>query len=35
VITTGNSPTYVSQVNFEPLPQAVAILAGQQIARIG
>jgi phosphate transport system substrate-binding protein len=35
VITTGNSPTYVSQLNFEPLPQAVAILAGQQIARIG
>jgi phosphate transport system substrate-binding protein len=35
VITTGNSPTYVSQKNFQPLPSAVAILASQQIARIG
>ncbi len=35
VITSGNSPTYVSQVNFQPLPSAVAILAGQQISRIG
>jgi phosphate transport system substrate-binding protein len=35
VITSGNSPTYVSQVNFQPLPPAVAILASQQIARIG
>lgn len=35
VITTGNSPTYVSQVNFRPLPPAVAILASQQISRIG
>jgi phosphate transport system substrate-binding protein len=35
VITTGNSPTYVRRVNFQPLPSAVAILASQQIARIG
>jgi phosphate transport system substrate-binding protein len=35
VITTGNSPTYVRQVNFQPLPSAVAVLASQQIARIG
>jgi phosphate transport system substrate-binding protein len=35
VITTGNSPAYVRQVNFQPLPSAVAFLASQQIARIG
>jgi phosphate transport system substrate-binding protein len=35
VITTGNSPAYVRQVNFQPLPPAVAFLASQQIARIG
>jgi len=35
LITAGNAPAYVRQVNFQPLPPAVAILAGQQIASIG
>jgi phosphate transport system substrate-binding protein len=35
VITTGNSMTYLQQVRFERLPDAVVALADQQIARIG
>lgn len=33
-ITTGNQPSFLGQVRFQPLPAATAALAGAQIARI-
>jgi phosphate transport system substrate-binding protein len=33
-ISTGNSMTYLQPVRFEPLPQAVIVLAKAQIERI-
>jgi phosphate transport system substrate-binding protein len=33
-ITTGNQPSFLSQVRFQPLPAATAALADAQIARI-
>jgi phosphate transport system substrate-binding protein len=33
-ITTGNSPSFLGQVRFQPLPGAVVTLADAQIARI-
>jgi len=35
VITTGNQPTYVNTVGFQPLPGALVSLGKQQIAEIG
>jgi phosphate transport system substrate-binding protein len=35
VITTGNSPGFLSAVRFEPLPADVVTLATEQIGRIG
>jgi phosphate transport system substrate-binding protein len=35
VITTGNQPTYVDTVGFQPLPGAVVTLGEQQIGDIG
>ena len=34
VVTSGNDPTYVGQVGFQPLPPDIKTLSEQQIARI-
>jgi phosphate transport system substrate-binding protein len=34
VVTTGNGPSFVGQVGFQPLPPDIATLSEQQIARI-